>query len=262
MEGALNQNKLKKIKLPKQYEYKEGITNPEYKQYDGWEKVSYSQVTSFESPEYKGQYIASYFAGIPDAGNIFSTFGSMCGNYLDTSNQVQDPYLDKVDLKTLDKVIQSHPKDSLFEYEIVISLEPFGLERTCLQAFVDRLSIEEGVTSVVDFKTGGENKIDYYTSDAYEQLDIYCYGLEKLGYDNLTPQVILLSRKGNQLDKSALHFNGKTSMGLRLNGDVFNLPREYNKKRSEEILKRVAQTCVQISDYLEIYKKYLYENND
>lgn len=259
---ALNQNKMKKIKLPKQYEYIEGITNPKYKQYDGWEKVSYSQINSFESPEYKGQYIASYFAGIPDPGNVFSTFGSMCGNYLDTSNQVQDPYLDEEDLKALDEVIRSHPKDSIFEYEIVISLEPFGLERTCLQAFVDRLSIEEGVTSVVDFKTGGENKIAYYTSDDYEQLDIYCYGLEQLGFENLVPQVILLSRKGNQLDKSALHSNGKTPMGLRLNGDIFNLPREYNKKRSEEILKRVAKTCIKISDYLKIYKKYLNENND
>lgn len=34
------------------------------------------------------------------------------------------------------------------------------------------------------------------------------------------------------------------------------------KQRSEQILQRVAQTCVQISDYLKIYKKYLNENNN
>lgn len=251
---------MKKIKLPKQYEYKEGITNPEYKKYDGWEKISYSQKTSFESELYRGQYLASYFGEIPDPGNVFSMFGSMCGEYLDTSNQVKDSYLDESDLEVLDNVIHGHPKDSVFEFEIVIDLEPFGLKNTCLQAFVDRLSVEKGVTSVVDFKTGGENKKEYYLSDEYEQLDIYCYGLELLGYKNLKPEVILLSRKGNQLDKTAMHFNGKTPMGLRLNGDIFPLEREYDKSKSEAILKGVADTCIKISDYYAVYNKYLKQN--
>lgn len=247
----------KKIALPKQYNYIKGETNPLYEKFNGWQKISYSQYNSFLDSLYKGQYFATYFDGIPDPGNIFSDFGSMCGEYLDTSNQKKHPYLDASDIKTLNSVIKDHPEGSQFEYEIVIDLEPFGLEKTCLQAFADRLSEEKEYTSVVDFKTGADTKTAYYTSDEYEQLDVYCYGLEELGFKNLSPMVILLGRNGNVLDKQALHFNGKTNMGLRLNGNIFPLVREYNRKHSLQVLQKIADTCVQISDYYSVYNKYL-----
>ena len=39
--------KVKKLNLPKKYEYIEGKSRPEYKKYDGREKISYSQSVSY-----------------------------------------------------------------------------------------------------------------------------------------------------------------------------------------------------------------------
>lgn len=61
--------KLQKVELPKKYEYKEGITNPLYKRFDGWNKVSYSQVGSFK--DYKEGYIQDYVLQVGDVKVVF-----------------------------------------------------------------------------------------------------------------------------------------------------------------------------------------------
>lgn len=245
------------IELPRKYEYIEGKTNPLYKKYDGWNKISYSQYSSFCSDEYKGGYIAKYFLGLEDSGNVFSDFGKFCGEYLNTTEQIQDSYLDESDLKVLNQVISEHPANSVFEYEVVIDLEPYGLEKTVLQGFTDRQYIQDGLTHVTDFKSGNFiEKEKYYGSEEYTQTDIYCLGLELLGHSIGQNTVTLMGRKGNKLDKTALHSNGKTNMGLRLDGLVGVIDREYNREKAEKSLRDIIKTAIQISDYYKVFNKY------
>ena len=69
--------KLEKIDLPRKYEYKEGVTNPLYERFKGWNKVSYSQLGSIK--KYKaaklcndGFLVANVFRLLQEEINTFS----------------------------------------------------------------------------------------------------------------------------------------------------------------------------------------------
>lgn len=242
-----------KINLPRKYEIYED-TPVEFHKYKGWNKVSYSQLQSFNDPEYFGDYVAKYFAGVPDKGNIFADFGSMCGNYLENQAN-KDEYLDSEDYSALNKVVAMQEKDAVFEKEILIDLEPFGLQKTVLQGFIDKYSEKFG--TLIDYKTGNiEKKASFYAGPEYRQTDLYCYDIESRGLPLKSSGVLMLSRKGNKLDKEAVHYNGTTPMGLRLSGEVKEISREYNRKETEEYIQNfVVPTCISISDYYKLYNK-------
>lgn len=246
---------LKILDLPRKYEYKEGESRPEYKKHNGWNKVSYSQITSFISEEYKGDYFASYFMGIKDEGNIFSFFGSACGDYLNRKDQRIDEYLSDSDKKILDEIEQ--PYNAEYEFEILIDLEKFGLKKTVLQGFSDiQYEISSGVLNVHDYKTLTlEKKRDFYSSKEYQQLNVYGYGLEELGFIINKTSVFGLGRSGNTISKDAISKAGNP-LWLRLSGEVEEIKRDYDRVEAEDYIKKIAETCIQISDYLKIYKKY------
>lgn len=253
--------KLKKIDLPRKYRYVEGISRPEYKKYDGWNKISYSQFSSFldeDDDGYTGGYIGGYFLEIRDEGNQFTSFGSACGDYLNVQDQRVDDYLDDEDKSIMDKLIKEHPKNAKFEFEVVVDLEPFGLEKTCLQGFTDRQhKTEKGEIEITDYKTLNiKKKKNFYASDKYRQLNVYGYGLEELGYKIGDTYVTGLGRKGNQLDKTALHSNGKTPMGLRLSGEVEIIPNQYDREQAIKDIKDIVKTCLDIHEYYKTYKKF------
>lgn len=251
--------KLKKVDLPKKYEYIEGVSRPEYKKYNGWNKISHSQATSFSDEDdegYRGGYIAKYIMGLPDEGNVFAEFGSSCGDYLNIQDQRVDEYLDDEDKAVLDPLIKEHPEGAEFEFEILIDLEPFGLEKACLQGFTDRQHLKDGLVDVNDYKTLNlDKKKDYYASDKYKQTQIYGYGLEELGYKVGRTYVTGLGRKGNQLDKTALHLNGTTNMGIRLSGEVEIIDNPYDRKKAENAIKEIVETCLTIHEYKKVYEK-------
>lgn len=246
---------LKKLDLPRKYEFKEGETNPLYKKYDGWNKVSYSQITSFISEEYKGDYFAGYFLGIKDDGNIFSYFGSACGDYLNRKDQRVDEYLSDEDKVILDAITQ--PKNAEYEYEILIDLEPFGLEKTVLQGFSDiQYEVGPKKLNIHDYKTLTlDKKRDYYGSKEYQQLNVYGYGLEELGYTINKTSVFGLGRLGNTTDKNALSKAGNP-LNLRLSGEVEEIKRDYDREEAEEYIKKIAKVCTEISEYFRAYNKY------
>lgn len=244
------------ITIPRVYEFKEGETPEKFKKYEGWNKISHSQVESFKNSMYRGNYLAHYFAGGPRDYNIFSDFGTMCGEYIASHGVQKADYLDEDDINVLNSLIATEPKDSEYEREIVIDLEPLGLKKTVMQGFIDRYSPGTGL--LTDFKTGNTSKKQtYYGSEEYRQLDIYSYALRQEGCNVKETNVTLLGRKGNQLDKAALHSNGKTNMGLRLSGEIIIIPREYDEEFVEQSLLDVVKVCKKISEYYKVYKKYL-----
>lgn len=244
-----------KIDLPKKYNYEEGVSRPEYKKYEGWNKVSYSQVTSFLSEEYKGDYFMGYFVGKRDDGNIFSFFGSGCGDYLNRQDQRIDEYLSPECKKTLDAIQQ--PEHADYEYEILIDLEPFGLEKTVLQGFSDiQYEIAPKTLNIHDYKTLNlTKKKEFYESDDYQQLNTYGFGLEELGYKIGKTSVFGLGRKGNTLDKNKFNKSGDP-LWLRLSGEVEEIDRPYNREEAKKYVQKIADTCVKIDNYFKVYKKY------
>jgi len=242
--------KLINVELPKKYEYKEGISRPEYKKFDGWNKISYSQNGSFK--DYKEQYLQDYILGFGNGEiGIFASFGSDCGDYLNPyDDRGEYPLLSKEDKVILDTLKNNHPKGSQFEYEIIIDLEPFGLEKTCVQAFTDRQYFVGDKLNVNDYKTLTiKTKKAYYESDDYKQLSIYGYGLEELGFTIGEMYVEGLGRLGNTIEA------GNKNV-LRLSGEIIRIEKPYDREKAISAVKEIVKNCKEISTYFEVYNKY------
>lgn len=235
------------IKLPKQYQYIEGQSRPEYKKYDGWEKISYSQLNSFK--DYKAGYIQDYIAklGNGDSG-IFAEFGGAVGKYFE--DKTVSDWLSKIDLETIDK-LQKHPSGK-YESEIVVSLEPFGLERCCIQGFSDYEYIENDSLYIEDLKTGAcKSMLEKYADmTKYYQTRLYAYQRENEGFEIGGCRVNHLDRKGNntmQGDKNV----------LRLTGQINYIPTPYKREDAELWLKDVVvPCCVEISEYFSVFNLF------
>lgn len=237
-----------KIELPKKYEYKEGISRPEYKKYDGWNKISYSQNNSFK--DYLMQYLQDYIlkVGSGESG-IFASFGSDCGDYLNPYDEREYNLLSDEDKVILNSLKDNHTKDAEFEYEILIDLEPFGLEKTCVQAFTDRQYPSNGKLNVNDYKTlTVKTKKAYYESDEYKQLLIYGFGLEELGFTIGEMYVEGLGRLGNTVEK------GNKNV-LRLSGELIKIDKPYNRDKAKKAVQEIAENCKEISEYFKVYQK-------
>jgi hypothetical protein len=149
----------------------------------------------------------------------------------------------------LDTLKNNHPAGADFEYEIVINLEPFGLEKTCVQAFTDRQYFAEDKLNVNDYKTlTVKTKKAYYESDDYKQLSIYGYGLEELGFTIGEMYVVGLGRLGNTTEK------GNKNV-LRLSGEIVRVEKPYDREKAVLAIKEIAENCIEISEYFKIYNK-------
>lgn len=242
---------MKKIKLPKTYQYVEGVSRPEYKKFDKWQKISYSQWTSFK--DYKLGYIQDYMLDLKseDSG-IFARFGSDCGDFLNPYDDRTDgyPLLSSDDIAILQPLKDAHPMGADFEFEIIIDLEPFGLEKTCIQAFTDRQYFVEDKLNINDYKTLTiKTKRAFYESEDYKQLSVYGYGLEELGFSIGEMYVVGLGRSGNTTEK------GNKNV-LRLSGEIVTIPKPYDREKAISVIQSIAEDCLEIAEYFSIYNKY------
>lgn len=237
--------KLKKLDLPKKYKYIEGESRPEYKKYHGRNKLSYSQYSSFKDIEedgYKGKYLAQYFMGIPDPGNVFSDFGGYCGEYIELGED-KSLQLSEKDKEILDSI--ERPKDTEYEKEIVIDMANYGYDFV-VQGFIDERFKKEGIY-IIDTKTANiDKKTEYYASKDYGQTTLYCIAEELEGNEIEYSGVRLFGRKGNGLEKYPLY----------LTGAVKEIPTPYSKERAEKLIEDICKTATEISDYYKVYNKY------
>lgn len=234
--------KLKKLDLPKKYEYKEGVSRKEFKKYNGIAKLSYSQYTSFKDFEnngYRGSYIAEYIIGLPKESNIFADYGSVCGTYLETGERGE---LSDSDIEILDRFKKD--KDAVYEREIVVPLFDYGVS-VVVQGFEDYF-LDKSCLTVIDFKTGGENKKEFYGSDNYGQTQLYSHFETTIGGNVCKSGVVLFPRKGNGSEKHP----------LRLEGDPIYIDTPYCSKKADLLLKDMAETAIKISEYNKVYKRY------
>ena len=242
--------KTAKIELPRKYEFKEGETNPLYKRYDGWNKISYSQYTSFK--EYLMGYLKDYILGIGTGeSGMFANFGSDCGDFLNPNDDREYELLSINDIAILQVLKDSHPEDAEFEFEILIDLEPFGLEKTVLQGFTDKQYPVEDRLNVSDYKTLTiKTKQAFYESDEYQQLSTYGFGLEELGHQIGEMYVTGLGRSGNNTIKGDKNV-------LRLSGEIIRVDKPYDREKAKKVIENIVKVCKEISEYYRLYKKLL-----
>jgi len=217
--------------------------NPKFEKYNGLPRMSYSAYTSWNEESYIGSFIAAKFLGIPDPGNIFTEFGSGCGEWLETAGEKAAALLSESDIEILSSVEVF--QDSEFEREIMIKRENY-----CILGYIDECH-RDGVQliTVTDFKTGGAKKKADYAGPDYNQTRLYAYGLEEEGEEIGYVGVELLHRKGNTLvpgDKNI----------LRLEGTIEKIPTPYVREETEEFLEKFDKTAKEISDHLVFYNKY------
>jgi len=232
-----------KLKLPRIY------NNPnnsdKFNKFEGLPKISYSQIESWNEPTYKGDYFESYFLGIGDSGNIFTTFGSMVGEWFEKGVD-ESGQLSESDIEVLNMI--GRPSDCEYEREVVIE-RPLGY---VIQGFIDRArnildQSNKKQIEVIDFKTGNvDKKADFYAGGGYQQTTLYTYGLKEEGEDVVWSGVVMLGRSGNGSEKSP----------LRLNGEVRNIETPYSDERIDEFFQKCDRTVLEISEYYNFYNKF------
>jgi len=226
--------------------------NPKFKKDNGLPRMSYSAYTSWKSDMYRGAFIADKFLGIPDPGNMFTDFGSGCGEYLEAKGMKDEKaetsaLLSPSDLETLNKV--NLPEGSVFEREIILKRETkFG--PYFILGYIDReTQTPECLLDIIDYKTGGAKKSKDYSGSEYNQTRLYAYAREKDGEEIGYVGVELLHRLGNSLvpgDKNV----------LRLEGTIEEIATPYDVRETEFFLEGFDKVAMEISDNLTFYNKY------
>jgi hypothetical protein len=219
--------------LPKIYEDGQG----NYPQHKGKPKLSYSAYNSFLEDGYRGEMFANYFLGLSNDGNIFTSYGSKCGQYFEDKT---DTGLTDFDRSVIDSI--KRPENARYESEIVVDRGWY-----VIQGFSDREYFHQDGLVVEDLKTGAvSSKVSYYGSDDYQQTTLYSYQREVEGHNIINSRVILLDRKGN----------GQEKYPLRLTGDVKYIETPYSTERAEKFLKKFDEVAEQISEYYKVYNKF------
>lgn len=219
--------------LPKVYNNPHG----KYPQHLDTPKLSYSAYTSWKEDGYKGEFFANYFLGLPNQGNIFTSYGSMVGRYFEDKT---DTGLSDFDKSVIDKI--ERPENAIYEVEIVVDRGWYSI-----QGYIDReYETPEGLI-LEDLKTGAiSSKKDYYASDKYQQTTLYSYQREKEGQIIKESRVILVDRKGN----------GNPAHPLRLTGEIEYIPTPYSRERAEKFLKEFDEVALEIKEYWKFYNKF------
>ena len=234
---------MSKLILPRKFEDRTG----EYPQHVGKNKLSYSQYTSWNDPNYKFEYIKQYFAGIELKSGIFADVGSDAGEHIEwigrgrPSTKPKLRILNQSDLEIIERVVD-FPSNCIYEDLVVVDCGDFVVE-----GYTDRTEHKsENVCFIRDYKTGGiKKKASFYASEDYGQTQLYGLGKNQKGLLVEGTEVFLLDRAGNGSAKSPIRLTGETL--------IINIP--YSRDKAEKLVENMRKTAYDISDYFKTYQK-------
>lgn len=209
---------------------------------DGMPYISYSQVSSFNNPQYFNQYVLGYLFEIRDEGNIWSQFGSEVGEYLETSGEKIGKLLNNDDIKVLNEILKTLNTLEGKEFEKEIKLQRDGYR---IIGYIDLYYETKEKANVVDFKTlNTSKKKSFYVNNDPDSKDSYL-------------QTILYSRaleiEGKEIDNCGVFGIDRTFEGtfeepiLHLSGKAETIPTPYCKIKAEKFLTKVDETVKEIS---------------
>lgn len=205
---------------------------------EGVPYLSYSQISTWCKS--KREYMRQYFFGETFDGNAYTDFGTKVGEALENNDFSAFTPEEQEFLKTI-------PRYDQFEREIRLNFDGFYVI-----GYIDTNTIltdTDGtfVTMIADYKTGDiDNKIAYYNSPEYYQLEIYAAAIaQEQGYLPAVAAVYLIGRKGNA-------FKGEP---LELTGEFATIEKEITEKDTHNIEEFIREIAWEISEYYKVFLK-------
>lgn len=130
----------------------------------------------------------------------------------------------------------------VFQQEIKIPFNGFYIK-----GFIDDLS--PTFKKVRDYKSASKKSGEKYYKPEYDQLDLYCLGVEALkGFIPDELEVVIVERKGNP-------FKGGGRSVLEVADNVWYVKRETSPERLEKIKQDIQATANEISKYYSVFLK-------
>ena len=146
--------------------------------------LSYSQISLFriDKQEYKEVYINNK----PFKGNEYTDFGSKVGSALEYNDFSEFTGTEATILKLCTRL-------DLFERKTVLN---YDKDNFYIKGFID--TINNDLTHIIDYKTGGKQKEFKYSEDNYIQIQLYALSImQETGVKPSKGTVEFIRRKGN-----------------------------------------------------------------
>lgn len=146
--------------------------------------LSYSQISLFriDRQEYKEVYINNK----PFKGNEYTDFGSKVGKALEYNDFSEFTGTEATILKLCTRL-------DLFERKTILN---YDKDNFYIKGFVD--TINNDLTHIIDYKTGGKQKEFKYSEENYIQIQLYALSImQETGVKPSKGTVEFIRRKGN-----------------------------------------------------------------
>ena len=204
-------------------------TNSEGEQY-----ISFSQVAKWIHN--RGDYYKSYFFGEKFVSNPYMDYGKRVGEALELGNYSSFSESDR-------EVLERVPRLDKFETEVRYNFKEFHL-----LGYID--THDKDFKTLIDYKTGGKDKIEVYKMEDYIQLHLYALAVKQMtGKLPEEIKVVHLERIGNPFK----------NIPFRLGNTITEIPLELSHERLQRASKIVREAAIDISNHYKAYnrlKKY------
>lgn len=191
----------------------------------GGNYLSYSQISLFlkDKEQYKKQYILKE----PFIGNEYTDFGLKIGKALEENDFSK---FDSIEKNTLLKITRL----DLFERKTILKYDGFYII-----GFLDTCSND--LKTIIDYKTGGNNKEYQYSEKNYTQLVYYALSLrQETGITPTSASVEFIRREGNLFKNQLLKVSKEDP--IKINIDI-------TENRLKKVYWETIEIAKQISDY-------------
>ncbi len=196
----------------------------------GVNKLSYSQIALFKKS--KEQFIKRYIIGEKFKGNEYTDFGNKVGSALESNDLSNFDYLEQ---HTLEKVTRLDN----FERLVFLKYTDFYIV-----GFID--TVNNNLSEIIDYKTGGKDKELQYMDSNYIQLQIYALAIkQETGIAPNKGSVEFIRRVGNPHKGQRLMVGEEAP--LKINVDL-------SAEKLNDVYIDILKTANEISEFYKEYK--------
>lgn len=203
--------------------------------------ISYSTVNSWE--EYRDDFIKNKFAGIETPDNVYADLGSYIGSAVETGEWPEENPHGFIGQENFQDILDDRPSTAIYERMILLDMGEY-----VIIGFIDIFNMykegDESLAQVVDLKSGGKGKEDYYSSEEYIQVMLYAKALEKEGIKVGDTSILFVRREGSHVKPP-----------LKISDERFVIQLEYTEDRVKYALDKVDRVVKEISSCFKTYNK-------
>tara|TARA_R110000787_G_scaffold161960_2_gene275322 strand:- start:288 stop:911 length:624 start_codon:yes stop_codon:yes gene_type:complete len=176
--------------------------------------LSYSQISLFkrDKEEYKDIYINNR----KFEGNEYTDFGSKVGEALEKNN------FDSFTL-TEGTILKMCTRLDIFERRTILDYDKYNFY---VVGYID--TIDNDLTTIIDYKTGGKNKELQYKEDNYFQIQLYALSImQETGIEPKKGLIEFIRRKGNAFKGEKLIIGNEPPIKIDIDLSMDRLKKVY-----------------------------------